>query len=123
MAIHVQFYNILIPIAVIENCKDIGGFQGILDFHKQQGTSKRILYDEYLFSDRAMSPSDVETIAKFWEKQGLAWTEKRDGKEYWKDLCVVSCIEGPTLPCKWIEYDRNSRCAWMKGTPKGKIIM
>ena len=126
MAIHLEFYNIIIPIKNIEKCKGIGGFKGILKHHKKNGTIGKIWYDDHLYRDGAMSPGDTEEIARFWEKQGLNLTKKVEGKEYWDELCVVSFFEGPTLPCEWLEFKRDDNHSenrvWLKGTKEGKLI-
>lgn len=114
MAVQVRFISVVIPIAVIEEkCKYIGGFKGILELNKDW-VGKKIKYDEYLYKDGAMSPDDIGQIVDFWEKHGLKLTEERDGKKYWKDLCVIDQFSGPTLPCDWIEYNSDSYEANLK---------
>ena len=40
----------------------------------------------------------------------------------WKDLCVVDQLRGPTLPCEWIEFDRQENCVWLKGSERGEVV-
>lgn len=126
MSIKLEFYNIIIPIKNIEKCKEIEGFKGTLKYHKKNGTIEKIWHDDYLYRDGAMNPSDIEKIVNFWKKQGLNPTKTVSGKKYWDELCVVNFHEGPTLPCKWLEFkienDYSNSQAWLKGTNKNKII-
>lgn len=124
MAIIVRFLGVVIPIKNIEKCKAVGGFKGILEKEKDW-VGKKVLYDEHLYKDGAMSPDDIEYIVKFWEKQGLTPFENKNGKKQWKDLCVVDAICGPTLPCEWLKYeayDGGGLCVWMKGKYMGRVI-
>jgi len=71
-----------------------------------------------------MNPDEIGNIVDFWQSQGLIPTEVIDGKEVWKDLCVVDMVGGPTLPCDWLEFDNSKYpdppVVWMKGKPKGQ---
>lgn len=122
MALFLQFISVVIPIETIEKkCKHLGGFKGILELNKKW-VGKKILYDQYLYKDGAMGSYDIGIIVDFWEKQGLIPTETKNGKAYWKDLCVVDFVDGATMPCEWLEYDRVTFTAWMREKPKGDIV-
>jgi len=124
MAIVVRHIGVIIPIKNIEKCKDIGGFKGILEKEKEW-IGRKVLYDEHLYKDGAMSPYEIGTIVEFWEKQGLTAYEHKDGKKYWKDFCVVDALCGPTLPCDWLKYeayDMSGMCVWLKGLCMGTPI-
>jgi len=125
MAIEIMFINVIIPIRNIDKCRQLGGFETFLkNKRKELGKvrSRRILVDDYLYRDGAMSPGDTKLIVDFWEAQGLVVTEVKNGKTYWKDLCVVDFLNGPTLPCDWIGYDRATNSVWMKNKAKGKLV-
>ena len=125
MSIKVIYLSVIIPLANVEKCKAIGGIKGILEKQKDF-LGKRVVVDDYLYKNGAISPGDIEDIISFWQNQGLAPTELKDGKEVWKDLCVVDMASGPTLPCDWLEFDRTNYPSppliWMKGKPKGKTV-
>jgi len=124
MAIIIRFLGVVIPIANIEKCNTLGGWKGILEKQKQR-IGKNILYDEYLYKDGAMGSGDIEDIVDFWERQGFVSTETKDGKTYWKDLCVVDCVDGPTMPCEWLSYaryDGGGMCVWLKDEYMGRVI-
>jgi hypothetical protein len=114
MSIKVKYLSVVIPIRNIEKCVKVGGLKGILEKQKEY-VGKRVRVDEFLYKDGAMSPADIEIIVNFWQDQGLVLTEIKDGKKVWKDLCVVDMASGPTLPCDWLEYDRETFTVWMKG--------
>jgi len=59
------------------------------------------------------------------DKTRLKIKIRKNGKEYWGDLCVVDTINGPSLPCDWLVFvtPKNKRpYVYLKGKPKGKII-
>lgn len=94
MAIGVAFINLVIPIDNIEKHYP-GGFK---QYKRDNGN--RMIYDNYLVMKRAMSPWDIEALAKECEEFGLTGIVEKDGVEHWQDFCVVEGI--PTLPCDWI---------------------
>jgi len=114
MAISVTFLSVIIPITNVEKCTKVGGLAGILKKQKEL-MGKRVRVDEFLYKDGAMSPADIETIVNFWQDQGLVSTEIKDGKQVWKDLCVVDMASGPTLSCDWLKYDKETFTVRMKG--------
>src|SRR3989344_4400326 len=114
MAIVIKFLSVIIPLANVEKCTSVGGVKGILEKQKEY-VGKRVRVDEFLYKDGAMSPADIETIVNFWQDQGLALTEIKDGKQVWKDLCVVDMASGPTLSCDWLKYDKETFTVRMKG--------
>lgn len=128
MAIFLQFISVVIPIEIIERkCKQLGGLKGSLDLNRRW-VGKKILHDKYLYKDSAMGYDDIDSIIDFWKEQGLTPTESIDGKEYWKDLCIVDIgyLNGVTLPCKWIGYEAQEGgvgTVWLKGKPKEELIV
>ena len=115
MAVRLFFINVIVPIRILEKkCK--GGFNGFLQ------TFKRIKWqDEHLFVTGAMNSMDIEDIVKEFEGLGLVPTEKRDGIQYWKDLCVTEALFGPTARCEWLQfgYDEGGGLAWLKEEDQG----
>jgi len=127
MSIKVIYLGVIIPLVNVESCKAIGGVKGILEKQKdhlgiKDQLNKRVLVDDYLYKDGAMGSYGIELIGNFWKDQGLILTEVKDGKEVWKDICVVDMVSGPTLPCDWLEFDNSKYpdppVVWMKGTSK-----
>jgi hypothetical protein len=53
---------------------------------------------------------------------GFVATEMREGRQYWKDLCVVDLrLGGPTRPCEWLALDGPRRTAYLAGTDPGAL--
>jgi hypothetical protein len=121
MAIRLKFINLIIPIAKIERCY-AGGFESFVSENKEL-IRRRVWYDDYLFRDGAMNPRDMEHLVREWVRRGLVPFEESDGRQIWKDMCVVEPIlGGPTLPCDWLEFDRQDNCVFLKGFSKGRVI-
>ena len=128
MAIKLKYYNIIIPIAILAKYEKISNRSGILDFYANKGKLKSVWHDDHLITvGGIMSPGDVEKEVLILEKLGLTPFEEKSGQKLWKDLCVASFLEGPTLSCSWIRTEVNPfnvemSCAWLKGKEKGEIV-
>ena len=83
-------------------------------------TSPPSLMVDFLFRDGEMNPMDIEYMYEDWEKSGLKGVAEIDGKPQWKDFCVIESL-GPTLPCEWLEFDRERNAVFMKDFPKGDL--
>jgi hypothetical protein len=69
-----------------------------------------------------MNPGDIEDIAQRWTRLGFEGQVEINGTISWKDFCVVeSMFGGATLPCDWIQVDRDLRIAYLAGTSPGDI--
>jgi hypothetical protein len=120
MAIKLLFYNILIPIHTLE--EKVASLETILSWKRPWN----VFHDDDLYHEGAMSPQDVETIVNFWEEHGLTSVVTENKQEKWQDFCVADMIDGPTLPCDWLEHEyidlknSNDSIVWLKGKQKGK---
>ena len=101
-----MYYRLIIPKVNFQKIYK-RGFEEVMDYHNKKGDAKRIICDDYLYSIGAMSPGDMETIGKYWEKEGLQLTEDINGEKHWKDVCVVDFVNGPTLACEWLVFKKN----------------
>jgi hypothetical protein len=120
MSIALEYIDFVVPIRVIHEKYPGGWAQCLRDHAKLVGG--QVWYDEHLFRDGAMSPSDVEAIVSRWEGLGFEPFEQADGMRKWKDVCVVeSLLGGPTLPCDWISIDKETRTAFLAGTEPGGV--
>ena len=69
-----------------------------------------------------MNPGDIMSLVEDWERLGFTPMETRNGKQVWKDVCVVESMwGGPTLPCDWLEVDGDRCIAWLAGSEPGKV--
>jgi hypothetical protein len=65
MAITTEFIDFIVSIQVIRD-KYPGGWEQCLKDHKNL-ISGRVWYDEYLFRDGAMNPTDIDCLVDEWE--------------------------------------------------------
>jgi len=100
MAIYLECINIIIPISKVIDIIGLSEFNEV--------STMEMSHDNYLYRTGAMSPFDISQIIAHWKKMGLKPTAKRKGVEYWRDLCVVDTVEGPTRPCDWLEFDSET---------------
>jgi len=95
------FYSIIIPIENLRRILSKKELQKVLTERSYKG---KVWFDDYLYREGSMSPIDNEYIIKFWEDKGLVPIEIKNGKKYWKDLCLIAFPDDKaTLPCSWIE--------------------
>ena len=119
MAIWLHFINVLVPITTIEKKLKID-FDEF--FEKYDKGIK--FHDKHLFATGAMGAEHIEEIVKYFESKGLTTIELIDGKEHFKDLCVVEVLfGGSTIPCEWLEFNALDSNAWLKGTEKGELVI
>ncbi len=118
MAVRICMISVVVPISRINAVCSPGGFSGFRARH-QILFEKFGCYDEHLLACVHDDPEIVGMDVEAWERRGLKAVES--GR--WIDMCVVDQHTGPTLPCDWLEFDPESRCAWMKGTEKGEIVV
>ena len=96
MTIQLECINIIIPISKMVEC---------IGFRAVEEHLSHAEHDDHLCRFGAMDPFSIHCIMEEWEKVGLKPQRKRKGVPYWADLCVVDTFDGPTLPCRWLEFD------------------
>jgi hypothetical protein len=120
MAVALEFINLIIPIARIDQVWP-GGFAAYKAGH-ERFFGLRLWHDEHLFRDGAMSPLDMQSLVGEWTRRGLVGKTEKNSVLVWQDLCVVDQLSAcPTLPCDWLEGSRADRCVWLKGQPQGEL--
>ena len=121
MAVCCEFIDVIIPIANIDRV-----FPGGFTAYKTENAGmfgRRLWHDDYLLRDGAMSPMDARATVEYWERYGLVALDEVDGRQKWRDVCVVEhLLRGPTLPCDWIEFDRGRQCVYLKGQEPDPVI-
>ena len=124
-----MFYSTIIPIANLR--KILPGEELKKVVLERSGNGYGALYgnawfDDCLYREGSMGPLGNEEIIKFWEGKGLIPTEERNGKVFWKDLCLVAFPDSePTMPCDWIEIfdpDNHNYYIGLKGAPKNVLV-
>jgi len=121
MAIALEFIDFVVPVEVIRS-KYPGGWDQCLRDHAGL-IGGRVWYDNDLFRDGARNPNDVKLLVDRWAGLGFEVMALRDGKQVWKDVCVVEAtFGGPTLPCDWLTVDTSQRIAYLKGAAPGPVV-
>lgn len=103
MAIEIKGFSVIIPRSLIDSVYP-GGSEKLI----HERTILPESYDEYLISFSADDSLGVENIISEWTDLGLRDIRKRKGKRTWIDICLADSEEGPTLPCKWIKFEKGS---------------
>ena len=120
MAIMTEFLNLIVPITVIEE-KYPGGWDRCLKDHNV-AIGGRVWFDDYLFRDGAMNPTAMAQLLNQWWKLGFECYAEKDGKKYWKDICVYEgTLDGAAMPCDWLAEDMATQTVYLKGTGMGEI--
>ena len=98
MSVALEFINLIIPIERIRAVYP-GGWGRFIREH-ETAIGGRVWFDDHLFRDGAMQPSDIGAHIEYWSEQGLEPLGERAGNKFWLDCCVVTSPLGtPTLPC------------------------
>ena len=120
MAVALMFISVLVRIDAIRAKYPGGWDQFLKDAEGDIGESS--WYDEHLYREGAMSPSDIAEIVEFWQEKGLTTHRVENGEAVeWIDLCVTEFF-GPTLPCSWYADVPDTYAAYLKGTEPGRVI-
>ncbi len=120
MAIALEFINFIVPTQIIKN-KYPGGWEKCLSDHERL-IGGRVYFDDHLFRDGVMAPTDAEALVDEWVKRGFEAIRETDGERHWWDCCVVSFPFGLSFPCDWIEISDDWYSAYLKGTEPGDVV-
>ena len=120
MAVALEFINLLVRVDAIRS-KYLGGWHQFLKDH-EQAIGSTGWYDDNLYREGAMSPTDIGHLVDFWREKGLTTHRDENGQPAeWIDVCVSEFF-GPTLPCSWYADDSQLAAAYLKGTAPGKVM-
>lgn len=121
MSVALEFIDLIIPIAVIEE-KYPGGWTACRRDHERL-IGRRVWFDTHLFRDGAASNADMKARVEGWIVLGFSPYKTVRGTRHWDDLCVVSGRDHlPTLPCEWLRVIPETRTAWFAGASRGERI-
>jgi len=79
-------------------------------------------HDSYLYREGCMNEYDLSDMLDDWENRGFELIEVKDGQKHWKEVCVAYSGHGPSYPCGWLEYDKESNSVWLEGSEPGEIV-
>ena len=121
MAIELRCISIIIPIAKLKKSREIPDVDEFLQKHRDG--SSGCWFDRHLFRyPGGMNWMDVELSLNEFKSLGLMLTRKYKGVDHWQDVCVVDAFRGPTMPCRWLEYDPEHNIVWAAGKEPGEIV-
>lgn len=109
MALQLEGISVVIPLSKIYAVYEGGKEAFWRDTHPSEGEC-----DGEILRTSFSNSTDVECMIEDWKRRGLKPTRKQKGQICWQDLCVVDLFCGPTLPCDWLEYDREKCTAKLK---------
>lgn len=120
MAILLECASIIIPISKLKKSNKIPDVNEFL--REQRNDFSGCWFDRYLFRyPGGMGGTAVMSYLDFMKSQGFMLTRKYNGVMHWQDVCVVDA-GGPTMPCRWLDYDPDQGIVWYKGTEPGKVV-
>jgi len=120
MAILLEFINFVVPIQRIQEIYQ-GGWDAFLD-DNSRSIGKVTWHDDHLFRTGTMDPDLMDDLIAKWTKLGFVATELIEGKQVWKDFCVVTSYGVSQYNCPWITVDPARRSAWHSGMEQGDTI-
>lgn len=139
MAILLEFYNIIMPISVIDQ-KYPGGFRAFKESRRQmfewEGDQLPSLWhDEHLCRvGGAMDPADIDDHVKTLKKEmDIDVLREHNGKRKFKDVYIDGAYQGAAYQCDWIsegsslidlggDVSYTAEYVHLSGTEPGQII-
>ena len=125
MSIALEYFNLIIPISVID-LKYPGGWARCRDdygLEEAASSSGASWHDGELFRAGAMNPFDFKMLVLNWEELGLKDSKRRQGARIAGDFCLYATFsDGPVFPCDWIHIDQDTCSASFVRTGKQAFI-
>jgi eukaryotic-like serine/threonine-protein kinase len=96
-------------------------YPGGASAYREQRPNATYCEDAYLTRVGFMRPQDVQFFVGQLQLHGIAFGSEAGTR----DMCVVDQHRGATLPCPWIEFEKQedgiSHC-WLSGRPRGDLV-
>lgn len=97
MSVLVEGISVIIKRDAIDQ-RFPGGWEGFINIVPNQ----TFCFDDHLARVGFLGPPDVEHFSSVLRAYGLIFVEN----EQFVDFAIVDQIEGPTLPCVWLDFFR-----------------
>jgi len=104
---NLPFISLVVAISTLEE-KYAGGLGQCLHVIGPVNGNSVELADG-LFRVSGMSANDVQPFCEYMQAKGLTGIVEVSSTNTWQDFRVVDCLFGPTLPCDWIEMNRETK--------------
>ena len=107
MTVRIKYISLIIPIYNLNKFYPGGAEQYILE-HSSFPRPKRLLdwHDSKIVRRLAMNYMDIISFIEEFKNFGLTPTVTVNNQLQWQDMCIVDKIKGPTLPCRWLKYNK-----------------
>lgn len=114
MAVLIEGFSV-----VIRNATVAEKYPGGVDAFRADSPNATFCTDEHLSRVGFMVPHDADVFVA--QLAALGFTPYR--KDAAEDVAVVSQVEGPLKPCRWLEFGeyRGARIAWLAGKDPGDL--
>lgn len=119
-----RMISTVIRIDRLHGCPGIGNVGRFLDDQVTNGIDCQ--HDGYLL----VIPGGADQLSahlslEFMKSQGLRLTQKTNGEQRWRDICLVDSVSGPTLPCPWLDWNALDGTVALKESerPVGTVII
>jgi alpha/beta superfamily hydrolase len=116
--------SIIIRIDRLYACSGIGNVNRYLNEQTTNGIGCH--HDEHLLvMPGAADPMSCHLQLEHWKQQGLRLTRKVQGTHCWEDFCIIDSVNGPTLPCPWLDWDPENGTVSLKESERtaGTVII
>ena len=121
MALSLECISIIVPIEKLKKSREIPDVDEFL--RAQRKETFWCWFDRYLIRYSAsMNQMDIMLTLENMKSQGFMLTRKYNGVQHWQDVCVVDMFGGPTMPCRWLEFDAERHIVCHKGTEPGEVL-
>ena len=121
MAVAIRAFTVVVPIRSIENGYP-GGFQAWLEEAKD-AIGHRVWLDGRLTAVSHFDPEQAGEAIQYWRRMGFASYSAGNA-----DALVCALVDAqlglaPTPSCDWLEFDPGIPCVWLKGEPRGRVVI
>ncbi len=117
MSIKLEFCNVIVPVPLLH--KRLGK-EASAPYYAH--ISDTCWHDEHLFREGCMDDYVLKEMLDDWEEKGFNLITYIDGVKHWNEVCVVNSGFGPSIPCRWISFDKEHNVVWDNRHPKRDAI-
>lgn len=122
VAIRLEFYNLIIPIRVIDR-KYPGGWDRCRKDHglrREASSFGSCCHDGELFRDGAMDPLGFALLLDRWTSLGFKSTRSHRNRKVAADVCLYATFaDTPEHPCDWVRIDTENGVAELLPRSRG----
>ena len=119
MPVRLEFLNLVVPVARVQELYP-GGWSGFIADHAKR-LGRTVWFSSSLVrAGGAMDPEMADGLMQRWSDLGFTATEVVEDRKQWKDFLLVDAFGRCLYPCPWIMID--GAVAWLRGTEMGEVV-